>query len=116
MALSLRGRELWPPGFVTSRRKLIGTFSLVCRRFTVCRPPRISPPPPSLIASSASIRLRWLASSQRTPLYLELEPSSSSAVSARMMSRVGRKPSRLSRISVSTKIAAIALSSLVPRP
>ena len=89
MALSLRGRELWPPGFVTSRRKLIGTFSLVCRRFTVCRPPRISPPPPSLIASSASISPRWLARSQRTPLYFELEPSSSSAVSARMMSRVG---------------------------
>jgi hypothetical protein len=69
-----------------------------------------------LIASPASISGRWLASSQRTPLYFDEAPSSSSAVSARIRSRVGVNPSCLSRTKVSTKMAAIALSSLVPRP
>ena len=90
MALSGRGSELWPPGFFVSSRKLTLTFSAACSRSKIGRASRvISAPPPSFSAYSASIRARSCLSSQLTPFHGELEPSSSSAVRARIRSRSG---------------------------
>src|SRR3954465_13919640 len=110
MALSFTGNELWPPGFVASRWKSWYTFSLACTSLVRYFPFRMLPPPPSLIANSASIRSLWFLTSHSAPLK---EPPSSSAVSARMMSRSGLNPSSLSRIRLAMNCEAIALPSLV---
>ena len=74
----------------------------------------MAPPPPSLMASSALIRSGLFCNNQCTPSCGKSE-SSSSVVSARMMSRSGRKPSCLYCMRFATNVAAIALSSIAPR-
>ena len=69
--------------------------------------------PSVLITKSASTRSRRFLISQSTPLQ---QPPSSSAVSARMMSRSGLKPSCFMRSSAATMIASFSLVSEAPRP
>ncbi len=68
MAFSATGIELWPPGLRTSSRKVAECFSATWTRLASRFPSRISPQPPSLRHSSASISSRRFASSQATPL------------------------------------------------
>ncbi len=115
MALSRVGRELWPPGLVTSSQNGMCAFSaawMLCERRFPCA--SSSPPPPSFSPNSASIRARWFCVSQVAPLLRP--PLSSPQVSTIFSVRRGRKPSWRKRISMSTQIAACALSSAVPRP
>src|SRR2546422_788115 len=64
-------------------------FSATWMRCRKGLPSRSSPPPPSLMPNSASISSRLLLTSQYTPLE-GTSPRSSSAVSARMRSRLGQ--------------------------
>ena len=45
IGLTATGTELWPPGFVTSRRKFQGVFSLAWTSWETRRPSRTRPPP-----------------------------------------------------------------------
>src|SRR5436853_85430 len=71
------------------------------------------PPPPSLIANSASMRSRWFFTSQSTPLKL---PPSSSAVSARVGDTGGLQPrcERLRRLRhVADRISGVDFDQLL---
>ena len=113
MALSGTGRELWPPGLVTSNRKDTEDFSAAS---TMCdtRLPAASswPPPPSLRAIPASIRSRYFVARNPAPFTAAL---SSPQVSAIFTVRRGLYPALWKRIRVSAQIAAWALSSNAPR-
>ena len=76
MALSFDGREEWPPGLVTSRRKFCETFSEASTVWTKGLPLASSwPPAPSLSAKAASIRSRLFLARYSAPLNAPLVSS-----------------------------------------
>ncbi len=111
---SIGGTDECPPVPRVESRKLLYVFSAtdICTTSTRERSVATKMSPPSLSASSASIRSRWFFTSHCTP---SIAPVSSAEVSATITSRDGFLGEAASSSATATMADAIALSSVTPR-